>query len=407
MRILQVNDYPLDHAAAGGAERHVDHATRLLRDRGHDVHSFTIADVGGPARNARRYIDNSIARDALCRRLHEFHPDIVHIHNIYHELSPGIMATLQRCRHTIPFGTIMTAHDAHLVCPNAALCVADGDRLRGIGWRTGALAPPSIWAGPWDHRGALYSWLKRVQHIWNYRLHGRHRVPDAVICPSRFLTALLTTRGVRAKYLPHPISSSRIETRRSDDGPLRVICVGRLAPEKGVLELLRSWPAPHGVTLEIIGDGPDADACRQCIEHRAMSDCVSMSGALPHAKTRKRIAKAHVLIVPSVCHENAPLVIYEALAHGTNVLLSDRGGLPEVIRDTSVGTLFEPDDHDTLTKALAAFQKQRADGTLNAFDIDSVWRERCDERWCDTLIGVYADAINARRLHHWPDTAPA
>ena len=166
VRVLHVNDYPLDHPAAGGAERLAVRAVELQRERGHDVHLFTGGDLRDTRRTPVRYIDNLHARESLRRALHAFSPDVVHLHNIYHLLSPGVFSTIRRYRAAHPCVVVMTAHDAHLVCPNAALCTAERGQLSGVRLGTPPRVP-SIWRGPWDHRGAGHSWMKRAQHMWN------------------------------------------------------------------------------------------------------------------------------------------------------------------------------------------------------------------------------------------------
>src|SRR5437773_212327 len=117
MRILHVNDYPIEDG--GGAEVMLARTLRLLRADGADVSLFTVADLPDRRLTVRRYLDNPVARQALAERLRCFRPDVVHLHNYYHVLSPGILVELERYRSQRPLRIVMTAHDYHLVCPNS------------------------------------------------------------------------------------------------------------------------------------------------------------------------------------------------------------------------------------------------------------------------------------------------
>src|SRR5437660_8291829 len=107
MRILQVNDYPMEDN--GGAEVLLGRTVHLLRAAGAEVGLFTCADLPDRHRTAYRYLDNPVARRALADRLAAFRPDVVHLHNFYHVLSPGILAELQHYRAGRPIRIVMTA----------------------------------------------------------------------------------------------------------------------------------------------------------------------------------------------------------------------------------------------------------------------------------------------------------
>lgn len=63
------------------------------------------------------------------------------------------------------------------------------------------------------------------------------------------------------------------------------------------------------------------------------------------------LASAHVAVLPAV-HEAFGLVLVEALAAGTPVVVADSGGSPEIVGDERIGRLFRPDDRDDLVRAL-------------------------------------------------------
>ena len=59
-----------------------------------------------------------------------------------------------------------------------------------------------------------------------------------------------------------------------------------------------------------------------------------------------------MVVVPSLCHENAPVSILLALAAGTPVLASNAGGIAELVGDNQTGYLFKPGDQTEFTNKL-------------------------------------------------------
>src|SRR5690606_35996514 len=84
LRVLHITDY----LASGGAEVLVERLVELQRNRGHDARLFTSEDVRGHRRTPLSYISNGRACRALRAYLRGFEPQVIHLHNWYHELSP-------------------------------------------------------------------------------------------------------------------------------------------------------------------------------------------------------------------------------------------------------------------------------------------------------------------------------
>ena len=63
------------------------------------------------------------------------------------------------------------------------------------------------------------------------------------------------------------------------------------------------------------------------------------------------MSKARLVVVPSLCYENAPTVIMEVLSLGTSIVASNIGGIPELIEEGE-GALVEPGDPEALHEAI-------------------------------------------------------
>jgi glycosyltransferase involved in cell wall biosynthesis len=390
-KILHINDFPA--GSGGGAEVVMAKTIDLLRERGFPVATFTAADLPVARRTPWRYLDNFSARQALADRLASFQPDVVHLHNYYHVLSPGILVALAAYKGRRPVRIVMTAHDYHLVCPNAGGCwfrwfgndrqVIAADRVAHAGY---------LYSRCWDHRSALHSLLKLLQHGWHYRWHRHHDVIDRVICPSRFIERMLAPRGLKTCWLPHPLPAP-IGRATERSGPLRFVCAGRLEPEKGVVEFLETLPADFDAELTIIGAGAELERCRQICARRGWQERVHFPGRLSHAQTLAHIADAHVLVQPSRFLESYGLTLIEALAAGTNVLASDRGAAPEILADAGAGFLYNIDDPASLTRELQAIRRRHADGTLNQIRLGECYlADRCEATYIERLLQIYGSA---------------
>ncbi|MBO0698515.1 MAG: glycosyltransferase family 4 protein [Zavarzinella sp.] len=386
-RVLHINDYP--GGTFGGAEVLMVRTVDLLRQAGWDARTFTQADLADPKLTARRYLENRVARRALRRVLGEFRPGVIHLHNYYHVLSPGILAELDRYKRAAEARVVMYAHDFHLVCPNSgamwfrrgALRLADFDRVRS--WRY-------LLGRRWDHRGRAYSILKLLQHLWHYRLGGdRRRAIDLVICPSRFMQAAMHRSGRPTTHLPYPNPpfESRPATRPAG---LTLIFAGRIEPEKGLVQFLQIMPADFAGRFVVVGGGTDRAAAEEVALRRSLSDRVEFLGRRPHAETMTLIAGAHVLVLPSRWYENYPLSMLEALAVGTNLLVVDRGGMREIVEDAGAGCRFTPDDAASLSEQLAKIAAAHKAGTLNSFDVSTFLTNRSEAAYLDRLLRIYA-----------------
>jgi glycosyltransferase involved in cell wall biosynthesis len=398
VKVLHVNDY----AVRGGAEVLIETTLALLREQGVDSQRFTIDDVPDHhGRTARSYISNRIAADALRQRVDQFNPDVVHLHNFYHELSPSVLSAIAQYRHHTPLRVVMTAHDYHMVCPNSggswfrgshagstpsARFIDDGQRISLL----------QLLTRRWDHRGLGYSTLKVAQHAWNYRIMQRQHVIDCVICPSQFMQRQLRNAGFNTMYLQHPaptIDSTAAATPRY--GPLRLVFVGRIESEKGLAPFIEMLPESFQGRLTVIGEGSALAHCRHITQSRNWNDRIEFLGQLPHAQTLAIVARCHVLVLPSRCLENYPLTLIEALSCGTNILVSQLGGMREVVEDLGVGWMFDPNDLDSLHAAVHQIIAQHQAGNLNRFDAATVLRGRDSQHYVATLMSIYRDELHS------------
>ena len=131
-----------------------------------------------------------------------------------------------------------------------------------------------------------------------------------------------------------------VDNKRDGNG-MQIVCVSRLIKAKGLHDLIK---AVNGldVELSIIGDGP----YREELEKLA-GDNVFFHGSKDREFVAEYVAASDLLVMPSYS-EGLPTVVLEALSCNVPVVISDVGGLRDVIKEGVNGMFFIPGDMDDL-----------------------------------------------------------
>ncbi|HYT50157.1 MAG TPA: glycosyltransferase [Pyrinomonadaceae bacterium] len=136
---------------------------------------------------------------------------------------------------------------------------------------------------------------------------------------------------------------SRVSDEDSAAGPLRLLAVGRLAPEKGfdnaieALALANANASRAVAELLIIGDGPECERLEHLVNSLDVRSSVAFTGRLENATVFEHLRNSDALVVPSE-FEPYGVVVLEALAHGRPVLASDKV-IAAIDRDDSSGAI--------------------------------------------------------------------
>jgi len=177
----------------------------------------------------------------------------------------------------------------------------------------------------------------------------------------------------------------------------RIVFVGRLAPEKGIGDLITAWLAwgPAAPELRIIGGGP----LRASLEHRTRSAAarnVRFLGHLPAADALAEIGNARLLVVPSICYEGFPMVIAEAFARATPVAVSDAGPLPHIVTDRGAGVTFRAGDPASLLRQVRRVRDDDACGGLSVAARVAFETSCSESASFTTLERIYTGAVQNR-----------
>jgi len=197
------------------------------------------------------------------------------------------------------------------------------------------------------------------------------------LCVSTSLAA--EARGLGARDVRVVPNGVELPADVAEEGePPEILYAGRLAPEKGVLELVE---AAGGLPLVVVGDGP------------LRASVPGALGFVPRAELLRRLDRAAVVVCPSR-REGFGLVCAEAMAHGRPVVAAAVGGLRDLVVDGVTGLLVPPRDPAALRTAL---ERLLADRDLRR-RLGSAGRARVAEQcsWArvtDATLRAYEDVL--------------
>ena len=135
----------------------------------------------------------------------------------------------------------------------------------------------------------------------------------------------------------------------------RLVCVGRLAEQKGQLLLIEAMGklAAEGVEgeLVLVGDGPLRRPLEELARSLSISDRVHFAGWKDAEGVREEILAARAMVLPSFA-EGLPVVLMEALALGRPAISTYVAGIPELVTPGRCGWLVPPGSVDALADAI-------------------------------------------------------
>jgi glycosyltransferase involved in cell wall biosynthesis len=195
---------------------------------------------------------------------------------------------------------------------------------------------------------------KLYQRLTRVRLGS----PQAVVVPSQWLMNEHIKRGFFAgsiqAIIPNPVAKtiSAVDNKTRDSV---FLFVGQIEEHKGVRLLLTAWKdfidrTKAEAKLVIVGDGSLLEFIK-----KLGTPQVEFRGRLVGQDLARAYHEASCLVVPSLCYENSPTVIYEATQAKLPVIASALGGIKELL---SLDYLFRPETGALSDKLLWAYKKR-------------------------------------------------
>jgi glycogen synthase len=138
--------------------------------------------------------------------------------------------------------------------------------------------------------------------------------------------------------------------------------LGRLVHDKGAdvaIEAAVRIRRQCNVRLRLIGDGPERDALARQVSAHGAQDIVEFLGPVDDERRRSLLSQSFALLVPSRHHELFGMVAVEGGLSALPVIVANRGGLPEIVKDRETGIIVPPDDPDALAAAMLSLARDR------------------------------------------------
>ena len=201
-----------------------------------------------------------------------------------------------------------------------------------IGPVGGSLASPAAFAAeegatPWYQRlRALDAWRMRTDPL----LRTTYERADCVVGVADYVRDILEPLTLRRFEVMSETAVERVPDpidRMGRSGPVRVLHVGRIVRTKGLRDTIRALGMVRDldVTLDVLGDGNDREACEELVAELGLYDRVTFHGAVPRAAVDGFYRRADVFCFPSY-REPGGNVALEAMSFGLPVIVCRRGG---------------------------------------------------------------------------------
>jgi glycosyltransferase involved in cell wall biosynthesis len=387
MRILLVsNGFP--PFSTHGTEMYTYNLARALSDAGHTVHVFFPADRGEAAYTTVAGQYSGIPYTAMQPQLRPppdlrysyadraidpifmylvgtFNPDVVHFTYVLIGLSASLVLACRR----IGLPVVITTTDAVFPCIRGQLLDIDGAHCPGpdggrrcatvcfreTGWPLDEEATPPLDVAVDDAWSPIYDRMHPLVLRDRY-LRTVLRSADVVVAPTPWMRDVLMAWGI-------PDTSIRQAEYGIDDSilcgyvhrpadHLRIGYIGQLLPHKGPQTLFAAFRlcAAPSVELTVYGDDQYAPArsfLRSLVRDTA-DPRIHFRGTFPHDQIAAVLGEIDVLVVPSIWHENSPLVLRNAVATDTPVIVADMEGMRPYVQHLGNGLLFEAGNVDDL-----------------------------------------------------------
>ena len=319
--------------------------------------------------------------------LTKFKPDVIHVHHLMHH-----SLALPALAKAAGVPVLMTLHDYWLACPRfGQLLDHEGKICNTVDLhRCSACMTRFSWRNPSKLRhvargleilrrtsgldiqkplqDAYRSWQgkdkEQAQAVPDDALHAalearrevvhQHLIPavDRFLCPSRFLKERMESLGFPSgKMRFHPLgvppavacpglAKGPVSTKgpvSAEGRPLRVAYMGSVLPHKGVHLLLDAYEilGLHEVEIDMAIHGGSASnpTYGEEIRSRAQELGVRFTGSYLPEKIDSLLAGTDLCIVPSLWFENRPITILDARVRHIPCLVSDLGGMAELVPD--------------------------------------------------------------------------
>ncbi|MFA6284938.1 MAG: glycosyltransferase [Parcubacteria group bacterium] len=346
MKILEINKF---NHIRGGADKHFIDLARLFESNGDEVGVFAMSHPENLHSDFSKYFVSRVdfengslfnkmkgafrvfwsfeATRKIAKLLDEFQPDVIHIHNIYHQISPSILLEIKKRR--IPI--VMTVHDWKLICPNYLLNCEEPYCKKCVAGKYWHCVSKKCVKN--SYAKSLIAVLGLYFHRW---LKIYEKNVDLYIAPSRFVKNILVQAGFpekKIKVLAHFASVQDSQNGKDANGENYALYFGRISKEKNVdelIEIFKSLP----IKLVLAGN---REAGFEIPRHPN----IKYAGFKNSVELAKLIKNSSFVVSASKLAETFGLVALEAISAEKPFVGYDVGGYGEMIENGANGYLVK------------------------------------------------------------------
>jgi len=243
---------------------------------------------------------------AIVNAVDNFNPDIIHVH---HLMPLTWIARFIKIAYGLNF--IVTVHGSELPTlqnDKRYPYLTSEALLKAV-----RIVPNSFWTREWTQRTLGYDFTRQMR-----------------VVPG----------GIDVDLFPAQMDTSGLDKKYKLSGRKVVLFSGKLTKYKGVKYLIQAARKINGLVL-IVGDGPDRVNLELLVKN-LKSENVRFLGFIGNHDLIKLYYRADVCVVPSVWDEPLGLVVLEAMATKTPVVVTRKGGIPLMVKDGYNGFFVRP-----------------------------------------------------------------
>lgn len=413
MKILQVHKYFTKKRGGGSVTAFLE-MVKMLEKRGHNVSIFSMQDPQNQETIFKKYfsshfdlnakagfwrkirlagkmIYNWEAEKKMAELIAAECPEIAHLHNIYHYLTPSIISPLKK-KH-VP--VVMTLHDYKVICPNYKLFNRGKICEKCQGGKYYQCFLNKCLKDSWSA-----SFLAMIEAYVHKILKSYEQV-DLFLAPSDFMRKKCLEFGIapeKIKKIRNLFDFKEAETiPENTQEKDYFLFFGRISPEKGLINLIQAVKklvvtGKIGTNhLLIVGKGPQEAKLKNLIKQEDLEDKIILTGFKEGSELKEIILGSKFVVVPSVWHDNAPMVVIESQFYGKPVIISDRGGIKESIIEGQTGLIFPAEDVDALSQKISqllelTYEKRRIMGQAGK---ENILKINDEEKLYRELLEIY------------------
>lgn len=328
------------------------------------------------------------AKNKFTRMIESNKPDIVHLNNFAHQISPSILDVTKK--YKIP--VVMTMRDYKLVCPtynmllNGKPCEACKNSKYYM-----------CLVNRCTKRSYAKSLINTFEMYFHHCMLDIYSSIDLIIATSEFLKRKHVEMGLRNRVVCLPnfvdIKEYSPDYKWQENS---IVYFGRLSSEKGIITLIDAVSSLD-VKLKIIGEGPMSGILKDKINSLGLTNIYFM-GFKKGEDLKNEIRKSKFVVVPSEWYEAFGRANIESFALGKPVVGARIGAIPELVKDDLTGLTFEPGNAvDLRSKITFLLNHPEKIGSMGMNARKFVEQELNEEKHYKGLIDVYRQAIFSKR----------